>query len=555
MRLNLNLYRKKYRLLCSGFVWFLLTLGVGGYAQVRAGFERSLYEVSEGESVTVTVALDAPADTLVRVPYRTVVGSAVAGRNIVLATGELVFQPGETEQQFVIRTLHDQKYTGTLTARVTLAEPEGARLSFRNEASIRILDIEPPTLGLLEDFESAHSLSITALHTLVEVRQDAPLARPGQGLVEGMLRLYEPGTLSQRYLTAENWQDYRGLGFWFYGQRSGEAVTITLWGSRAPTPPSDTWTLIYEDTFDAPAGTPPDPSVWNYDLGDGREVGLVGWGNDERQTYTDLPENASHDGEGHLVITALELPENSGLRCHYGPCRYSSARIHTAGKLEPAFGRIEARLKLPQGQGIWPAFWMLGSDFRSAGWPTAGEIDIMEALGHQPTTVHGTIHGPGYSGAAGIGRSHQLSQSFAEAFHVYALEWEPDELRWYVDDTLYSRIRPDDVPGPWVFDQPFFIIFNIAVGGYWPGYPDETTSFPQRMLIDYLRIYALPDGGEQFTASFVDETEGWRFVQLPFTDFSPQAPETTLQLGDIWGFTLDIPVATYLDFITLIQNE
>ncbi len=554
MRLNPGLSRK-YRLLYSSLIWLLLTLSVWSYAQVRVGFERSLFEVSEGETVHLTIVLDKPADSLVRVLYKTEAVTAVEERNVVLAAGELVFQPGETEQQFIVRTIHDQKYTGPLTARVSLAEAEGARLSFRSEASIRILNIDPPTPGLLEDFETAPDMSISSAHSLIEVRQDDPLARPNQGVFERMLQLGEPAQLSQRYLTPENWQGFQGLGFWFYGQASGEAVTVTLSSGRAAAPPSDTWALIFEDTFDAPAGTPPNPAIWNYELGDGREYGIVGWGNDERQTYTDLPENASHDGEGHLVITALELPEDSDLRCHYGPCRYSSARIHTAGKLETAYGRIEARLKLPEGQGIWPGFWTLGSDFRSAGWPTAGEIDIMEALGHQPMTIHGTIHGPGYSGAGGIGRSYRLSQSFAEAFHVYALEWEPDELRWYVDESLFSRLRPEDVSGPWVFDQPFFIIFNVAVGGYWPGYPDASTSFPQRMLIDYLRIYALPDTSEPFSTSFVDDTPGWRFISLPFAEFTNDMLPEKLMLDDIWGFALDIPVATYLDFITLIEHE
>jgi beta-glucanase (GH16 family) len=163
-------------------------------------------------------------------------------------------------------------------------------------------------------------------------------------------------------------------------------------------------------------------------------------------------------------------------------------------KVEFTYGRVEARIQIPRGQGIWPAFWMLGNDISSAGWPQSGEIDIMENIGKEPKNIYGTIHGPGYSGASGVGGFYTGATDFADDFHVYAVDWDPDVIRWYVDGNLYNTLSRDDVHGnEWVFDHDFFIILNVAVGGYWPGYPDDTTVFPQTMLVDYVRVYQLAD--------------------------------------------------------------
>nr|WP_197071492.1 glycoside hydrolase family 16 protein [Massilia sp. JS1662] len=165
-------------------------------------------------------------------------------------------------------------------------------------------------------------------------------------------------------------------------------------------------------------------------------------------------------------------------------------RIKTAGKVERTYGRYEARIRIPRGQGIWPAFWLLGADVGTAGWPRCGEIDIMENIGREPDLVHGTLHGPGYSGDKAIGKSQRLDKgTYADGYHVYAVEWEPREIRWYRDGILYHTARPDTVTGDWVFEHPFFVILNLAVGGAWPGNPDATTAFPQQMLVDYVRVY------------------------------------------------------------------
>lgn len=241
------------------------------------------------------------------------------------------------------------------------------------------------------------------------------------------------------------------------------------------------WTLVWSDEFE---GTSLDQAKWDFD------VGGHGWGNNEWQYYTRRAENAAVE-DGKLVIRALR-------ETYTGPegitRAFTSARLVTRGKFSRAYGRFEARIKLPYGQGIWPAFWMLGDDIATVGWPACGEIDIMENIGREPSTVHGTIHGPGYSGSRGIGAAYTLpgGRRFADDFHVFAVEWEPEVIRWYVDDVLYQTRTPKDLPSGarWVFDHPFHLLLNVAVGGNWPGYPDQTTEFPQTMLVEYVRVYA-----------------------------------------------------------------
>src|SRR6266481_2139111 len=243
------------------------------------------------------------------------------------------------------------------------------------------------------------------------------------------------------------------------------------------------WSLVWSDEFDGPTGAAVDSSKWSFDLGGN------GWGNNELETYTSRTANAYRDS-GMLVIKALKETFKGSDNITRD---YTSARLLTRNKFTQAYGRFEARLKVPYGQGIWPAFWMLGDNIGSAGWPTCGEIDIMENIGKEPSIVHGTFHGPGYSGADGVSAAYALpnGQKFSDDFHTLAVEWEPNVMRFYVDGLLYKTRTPADLPAgkSWVFDHPFFIILNVAVGGYWPGYPDTTTVFPQQMLVDYVRVY------------------------------------------------------------------
>lgn len=233
--------------------------------------------------------------------------------------------------------------------------------------------------------------------------------------------------------------------------------------------------LVMEENFDNDGVLNSD--MWSYDIG----TGTNGWGNNELQYYTDRPENIKVEN-GMLTITARqELYMGSG---------YTSAKILTKGKFEQKYGRIEARIKMPWGKGLWPAFWMLGADIDSNPWPDAGEIDIVEYLGNQPTKVLGTLHGPGYSGGESISKSYSLTNSrFDTDFHIFGIEWGEKYINYYVDDVLYNQITPADVPGEWVFNKPYFIILNMAVGGDLPGSPNADTSFPQEMVVDYVRIY------------------------------------------------------------------
>ncbi|MGW0410881.1 ricin-type beta-trefoil lectin domain protein [Streptomyces collinus] len=265
------------------------------------------------------------------------------------------------------------------------------------------------------------------------------------------------------------------------------ALSAALVGSVATGParaqttaPAAAAVSTFSDSFDGPAGSAVDSSKWTLETGDNVN-------NHERQYYTSGTKNAALDGQGHLVITARK--ENpAGYQCWYGSCQYTSARLNTAGRFVAQYGHVEARMKIPRGQGMWPAFWMLGTPVN---WPDSGEIDVMENVGFEPSTVHGTIHGPGYSGSGGIGAGYSLpgGQAFADAFHTFAVDWAPDSLTWSVDGTVYQRRTPADLGGrTWVFNKPFFLILNLAVGGYWPGDPDGSTPLPAQLVVDSVSV-------------------------------------------------------------------
>ena len=249
-------------------------------------------------------------------------------------------------------------------------------------------------------------------------------------------------------------------------------------------PGADAAQATWKDEFTQQSGTGPDPARWTYDLGAG------GWGNAELQSYTSSRANSfvaddteASDGKV-LVIRAIAEPGGG----------YTSARLKSQGLFNAAHGRIEARMKIPKGKGIWPAFWMLGADIDTVGWPACGEIDIMESLGHEPTRAYGAIHGPGYSGGSAISASTVLPSgaSLSDAYHVYAVEWSPNRIEWSLDGRVYHTATPASLPpgANWIFnDKPHFLLLNVAVGGNWPGYPDGTTQFPQELRIDYVRYF------------------------------------------------------------------
>lgn len=233
--------------------------------------------------------------------------------------------------------------------------------------------------------------------------------------------------------------------------------------------------LTLSEEFDTDGA--PNSSIWGYDIGTGEN----GWGNQELQYYTDRAENVQVRN-GVLLITAQKED--------FEGSQYTSARLVTKDKFEQQYGRFEARIRLPYGQGIWPAFWMLGADIDENPWPGAGEIDIMEYRGQNPTVLIGTVHGPGYSGGESISKEYTLpNDRFDTGFHIFGIEWGPEYINFYVDDVLYNQITPEDVTGQWVFDKPFYILMNLAVGGTFVGSPNQETIFPQTMIVDYVRVY------------------------------------------------------------------
>jgi beta-glucanase (GH16 family) len=252
------------------------------------------------------------------------------------------------------------------------------------------------------------------------------------------------------------------------------AVARSLAATPIPEPPG--WKLVWHDEFD---GTEIDTANWTYDIGAG------GWGNGEAQYYTSRPENARVEN-GMLVIDARQEK--------YQDSYYTSARLKTQGLQSFQYGRIEARLRVPSGDGMWPAFWMLGSTFDGTNWPDCGEVDIMEYVGREPDLIIGTLHGPGYSGASGLSQWNRQEYAIADDFHTYAIEWKPGQIDWFYDGAKYHTVTPADLSGrQWVFDQPFFIILNLALGGTLGGPIGLDTVFPAQFYVDYVRVYEVAD--------------------------------------------------------------
>ena len=246
--------------------------------------------------------------------------------------------------------------------------------------------------------------------------------------------------------------------------------------------------LVWNDEFDQAEGSAPDPSRWIYDLGVGSPPG---WGNDELESYTNSRNNslivsdpAATDGKA----LAIRAQSSNGL--------YTSARINTASTFSFKYGRLEARAKVPSGAGCWPAFWALGDNIDTAGWPACGEIDVMEWVGKMPGSVSGSLHATGYSGGNALTATSVLANgaSYSDGYHVFAADWYPDQIIFSVDGVVYETRKQSTIPSgaSWPFAQNFFIILNFAVGGDWPGPPNSSTVFPQDYRVDYVRVYSLP---------------------------------------------------------------
>jgi beta-glucanase (GH16 family) len=347
----------------------------------------------------------------------------------------------------------------------------------------------------------------------------------------------------------QDWTGTESLTFWYRGAGGGEDVTVTLKDNRAPDPGPAGWTLAWADEFDDPAGTPPNPANWAYEIGDTTPDGKNGWGNEELQYYTDDPANAATDGNGNLVITLDEA--DGSQECYYGPCEFESARLLTQNKAEFAYGRIESRLQVPAGgDGLWPAFWSLGTDITYNPWPGAGEIDVMEYVSRIPNEIFGTIHGPGYNGGGSFSGIYDFGERVDLGYHTFTVEWQPNLITWYVDGIQYHQAEPSDVPGPWVFEKPFFLLLNFAIGGNFGGAVDPANTYPQEYLVDYVRVYQGPDTAERFEATFTDSSTEWQQVSIPMTEFVRSAdqpagaPNDGLNLTEVWGYGFEFSEGT-----------
>lgn len=277
--------------------------------------------------------------------------------------------------------------------------------------------------------------------------------------------------------------------------RGALGVTILSCGGAPLSQPGDagppTWRLVWSDEFSGAAGTSPDSLKWSPDVGDGCEFGNCGTGSAEKQYYTNAPENGSLNGTGQLAIIARRAV--SGLRCYYGACQYTSAKLTTRGKMGALPGRVEARIRLPTGQGLWPAFALLGSSFPATPRPWCGELDIMESHGSDPRSIISAMHGPGYFNVNYAGRKYvpESGGTLTDDYHVFAVEWNAERILFFVDGALHFTLARTEVErgGPWVFDRSFFLILSVAVGGSFDGDPVSDAIFPATMLVDYVHVY------------------------------------------------------------------
>ena len=527
-----------------------MVYGVAPVRPLTVGFTAIDYKFTEGATATLTARLSKPSSDPVTVDYATSFGLAIPNRDYTPASGTLTFPPNTTQQSFTIQTIDNQKYQGERGVLVELSNPTGgAALGIPPITRLDILDNESYDPTLLDDFETYPYLwQVDRKATLSnpEVAAGDPLALPGQGAYEHILRaVQKTGTgtysFSRTFPVGQDWGDVSGLNFWYYGRNSNKDVRVQLDNNQAAIGTPSSWRLVWSDEFNSRAGTAPNPGVWGREVGDGTVNGIPGWGNSELEYYTDGTANVATDGQGNLNITAREA--DGSLLCYYGPCEYTSARLLTKNRFEVAYGRIEARIKVPEGAGLWPAFWMLGTDIDQVNWPQTGEIDIMEFVGRVPDEVFGTLHGPGYSGGQSYGDTYDLNEPVGDRFHVFSVEWQPDKIVWYIDGIQYFAATPDDpfLQGKqWVFNHPFFILMNVAVGGNFGGTVGEDTVFPQSMSVDYVRLYQTRPRPVSFSASFRDDFTGWRQISLPFSAFQ-NADGLALDLSKVHALRFVIP--------------
>lgn len=527
----------------------------------RVEFSAYAYGVTEGALATAKLGVNITPTAPITVAYVITPDTAVPNVDYVAVplSGTLTFAPGETLKTIPIQTQNDLRLGANKQLKIGVTSVAGAALGYKSRTLVVVLDnnISDPTL--IDDFEDGLPTGLVPFGgvtvTTTVIPSGTAQTRPGQLLLNTALSVtYDlpagtTGGFTRRFDKPQDLSHYNALSFWYYGAGTGQPITLTLLDNPAADPGPAAWTLAWSDEFTGTNGAAPNPANWGYDTGGS------GNGNNEWEYYTDSRQNSALDGNGNLVIMATTNADTS-LKCATSPnadgtCYATSARLISAGKQQFTYGRVEARIKIPKGQGLWPAFWMLGNDISKAGWPTCGEVDIMENIGKpsEQQTLYGTIHGPGYSGGSGIGSGPRVvSATLADDFHIFAVEWQPTQIRWFVDGTNYFTATTASLPNGtrWVYDHPFFILLNVAVGGNWPGYPDGTTQFPQNMTVDYVRVYQAPDTAERFEAAFTDTTVGWKRLTLPLTAFHRSAqqpagaPNDGLTLTKVGGYQMTL---------------
>jgi beta-glucanase (GH16 family) len=530
------------------FVDNAMVYGVAPIRPLAVSFTAIDYRFTEGTTATLTAKLSKRSSEPVTVQYVTSFGSAIPDRDYTPVSGTLTFAPNITLQSFTIQTIDNQKYEGERGVLVQLSNPTGgAVLGIPPITRLNILDNESYDPALLDDFETYPYLWLPdkkATLSIPEIASGDPLALPAQGAYEHVLKAVQKNgdgtyTFSRAFPTGQDWSDAGGVSFWYYGRNSNKDIGVSLDNNQAAIGMPSDWKLVWSDEFNNKVGTAPNPNVWGQEVGDGTVNGIPGWGNSELEYYTGGTNNVATNGFGSLQITAKEA--DGSLMCYYGPCEYTSARLLTKERFEVAYGRLEARIKVPKGAGLWPAFWMLGTDIDQVNWPQTGEIDIMEFVGREPNQVFGTLHGPGYSGGQSYGKVYNLSQPVSDAYHVFAVEWQPDHIVWSIDGIPYFTATPNDpfLQGKqWVFNHPFFILMNVAVGGNFGGAVGEDTTFPQSMSVDYVRLFQSRPKPASFNTAFREDFTGWKRISLPFSAF---------QNAD--GFVLDLTKVQTLRFV------
>ncbi|MEP6895496.1 MAG: family 16 glycosylhydrolase, partial [Chloroflexota bacterium] len=419
-----------------------IVYGVAPIRPLTVGFTAIDYKFTEGTTATLSAKLSKPSSVAVTVNYKTSFGSAIANRDYTPVSGTLTFAPNTTLQSFTIQTIDDAKYQGERGVLVELSNPTGgASLGIPTLARLDILDNESYDATLLDDFESYPYLwTVDKKATLSnpEIAAGDPLALPAQGAFEHVLQTVQKSgkgeySFSRTFPVGQDWSDSSGVSFWYYGRNSKKDVLLSLDNNPAISSNPSTWSLVWSDEFNNKPGTAPNANVWGQEVGDGTVNGIPGWGNSELEYYTGGTNNVATDGLGNLKITVKKA--DGSLSCYYGPCEYTSARLLTKNRFEVAYGRVEARIKVPTGSGLWPAFWMLGTDIDQVNWPQTGEIDIMENVGRLPNEAFGTLHGPGYSGGQSYGKVYNLGKPVADDYHVFAVDWQPDKITWLIDGT------------------------------------------------------------------------------------------------------------------------